>query len=545
VRELIAKLDGCTGGRAGEIVTEAGLERARCNAVTRRQAASLLEVAQGSARQVNPQRLGTVGAEAFPGYAYGHSQGIVQFGSAEPQAKIPFVVEAWARSDKKMKRTTLSAYVNRTPVTGAVDAARDKRDIDAFGCGLSHTIAQAPKDEQFNIWLNITTPYMPITSDGKEPNLEPFLDEIATAVGKAVRKARCPNAANKLTQKDVVLEHLDEAIASASGEGEYRFNERQIFYQLRPIVLEKTGQPLQIGNFKAILTDYENEHGEIPLMYREPRGSIYHPHRGETITLGTLMVEEYARPLWTFNKLLYIEKEGFSEALKDARWAERHDCALISSKGFSTRAARDLIDRLAEHDEDCTIYCVHDADAYGTMIYQTLQSATKARGARKVKIVNLGLEPWEADEMGLEIEDVEGGEKRKPVAEYVLDREDGDHWEEWLQTHRVELNAMTTPEFIAWLDRKMAKHGDGKLVPPPEVLTAELDKRIKDKVEDDIRERILREAGFEDQVAKAVATIKTPSGAALAKGVRRLFKQEPEREWRDAIEAEAGKRAKS
>ena len=31
-------------------------------------------------------------------------------------------------------------------------------------------------------------------------------------------------------------------------------------------------------------------------MYREPRGSIYHPHRGETITLGTLMVEDYERP---------------------------------------------------------------------------------------------------------------------------------------------------------------------------------------------------------------------------------------------------------
>jgi hypothetical protein len=28
----------------------------------------------------------------------------------------------------------------------------------------------------------------------------------------------------------------------------------------------------------------------IPLMYREPRGSITHPHRDETITLGTLMV---------------------------------------------------------------------------------------------------------------------------------------------------------------------------------------------------------------------------------------------------------------
>ena len=54
-------------------------------------------------------------------------------------------------------------------------------------------------------------------------------------------------------------------------------------------------------------------------MYREPRGSIYHPHRDETITLGTLMVEDYERPAWTFNKLVYIEKEGFSRGAEGRR----------------------------------------------------------------------------------------------------------------------------------------------------------------------------------------------------------------------------------
>jgi hypothetical protein len=214
----------------------------------------------------------------------------------------------------------------------------------------------------------------------------------------------------------------------------------------------------------------------------------------------------------------------------------------MSSKGFTTRAARDLVDKLAEHDEPCTIYCVHDADAYGTMIYQTFQEATKARGARKVRIVNLGLEPWEAVDEDLEVEEVEESEKHKPVAEYVLEREDGDYWDEWLQTHRVELNAMTTPEFIEWLDGKMEEHGDGKLVPPPDVLTAELDRRIEDKVRDDIRERILREACFEDQVTEAVAAIKKPSAADLAKSIKQLYQHEPEREWRDAIEAEVEKR---
>ena len=33
------------------------------------------------------------------------------------------------------------------------------------------------------------------------------------------------------------------------------------------------------------------------------------------------MVEEYERPAWTFNKMVYIEKEGANEALKEVRLA--------------------------------------------------------------------------------------------------------------------------------------------------------------------------------------------------------------------------------
>jgi hypothetical protein len=467
VRALVARLDGCTGGKAGEIVAAARLDRVRCQDVKRQQAIQLLEIARTHARPVNPQRLGQVGREAFPSYQYAFKLGTAEFGSTRPLAVIPYRVEAWARSTSgAVKRATddvrVSVLVNRTPITSEVNVWRDgARDLCLHGSGLSHSCSDAPKKGSYDITLNITTPHCPITSDGKAPNLEPFSDAIFGAIQEAMRKAqRAAPKDKKVSQKEVVLDNLDEAVARASGDGEYRFNERQIFYQLRPIVLEETGQELKIGNFKNILTDYENENGEIPDMYLEPRGSIYHPHRRETIPLGTLMVEEYERPVWTYNKLIYIEKEGFSEALKDNGWPERHDCALMSSKGFTTRAARDLVDKLAEQDEPVTIFCVHDADAFGTMIYETFQEETKARGARKVRIVNLGLEPWEAVQDGLEVEDLEKGNQRKPVANYVLEREDGEEWEDWLQTHRVELNAMTTPEFIEWLDRKMAEHGD-------------------------------------------------------------------------------------
>jgi hypothetical protein len=71
----------------------------------------------------------------------------------------------------------------------------------------------------------------------------------------------------------------------------------------------------------------------------------------------------------------------------------------------------------------------------------TAPGETKARGARKVEIINLGLEPWEALTMGLEIEPIEVKERRKPVAdyaaEYPCEEAEGD-WAEWLQTNRTK-----------------------------------------------------------------------------------------------------------
>jgi hypothetical protein len=533
VRELVAQLDGCSGGKAGEIVAGAGLSRATCSTVTRAQAEKLLRIARANARAPSPKRLGAIGPNLYRDMqAYACAYGNADFGAQDPLAKIPFVIEAWAYSERgAVKKTSLNASVNRTPVTGNIRASRDKRDIDVFGCGLHHTVASAPAETHFIIALNVIAPFVPITSDGKEPDLQPFLSEICRVIASAVRKARRPGAGST-SQKEIVLDNLDAIIADVSGGGEFRFNARQLFYALRPIVMQEIEEELKIGNFTSIITDYEEEHGEIAGMYREPRGSIYHPHRSETITLGTLMVEEYERPVWTYNKIVYIEKEGANEALKTVRWAERHDCAVISSKGYSTRAARDLIDKLADHDEPVTVFCVHDADAYGTMIYQTFQEATKARRARKIRIVNLGLEPWE--DMGLEVEAVAASERRKPIANYVTER--GPHWEEWLQTRRIELNAMTTPQFIAWLDAKMAEHGSGKLVPPAGVLMAELDRQIEQNVRATLTERILREAGLEDRIKTALAVIEKPSAAALAEGIVTSFEEQPDRQWRNHVE---------
>lgn len=84
--------------------------------------------------------------------------------------------------------------------------------------------------------------------------------------------------------------------------------------------MEEIEEELQYGNFGIVITDYESTIGkDLQGIYRDSRGTLYHPHTGDIIPLGTLDVERYKRPKWTFNKILYSEKEGFFEILKDEK----------------------------------------------------------------------------------------------------------------------------------------------------------------------------------------------------------------------------------
>ena len=200
-----------------------------------------------------------------------------------------------------------------------------------------------------------------------------------------------------------------------------------------------------------------------------------------------------------------------------------------------------------------TVFCVHDADAAGTMIYQTFQEATKARGARKIKIVNLGLEPWEALAMGLQSETVkESDGKYRPVADYIEERDrrarrTAATWAEWLQTNRIELNAMTDaaiPRSGSTQDGA-ARHDQADPADKRSI-AQELHQRVEDKIGAAITARVLREAHLDDQVAAAVAAIepKEPGGAELAKGIERMFEREQDRQWRDHVEAVAARLTK-
>jgi hypothetical protein len=97
----------------------------------------------------------------------------------------------------------------------------------------------------------------------------------------------------------------------------------------------------------------------------------------------------------------------------------------------------------------------------------------------------------------------------------------------------------SAPQFIEWLDDKIETDGVGKLIPPDDVLTAELETRLESKIRAAVTERILREARADEQIAAALAAIARPDATVLKAGIESLFGDEPEAEWRDHVETTA------
>jgi hypothetical protein len=532
VRDLIGNFDGCTGTRAGEIAD--GFQGRACNTLTRDEALILLKRARAVSRPVKAARLGKVG-DIFSNGSYASGEFIYKIdgGRSGISCEIPLIVEAWVFPEMD---AGFDISINKTPALAGQWVRFEKQKL-TLAAG-KWRLGEFPTKTPCHVAVNIQTPYMPITSDGKTPDLTALRTMIEQMVGKAIRKAKrgttLGQADGRVTLKDVVFDNVEHAAAVTSSDHRYRYSQRQLFYTMRNTLMQTFGKDPSFDTFAQYLTEYEAIYGEIKGMYRDPRGTVYHPHTGEEIPLGTLNVEDYKRPKWTFNKVLYAEKEGLFAILKAEHWAEKHDCLLMTSKGQASRAAKDLIDLLGDSDSDepLKFFCIHDADAAGTMIYQSLQEATAARERRSVEVINLGLDPQEAVAMGLQVEEPTYS-KRQPVAEYI----DTD-WAHWLQTHRVELNAMNSETFIGWLDAKFA--GLGKVKPPDEVVSDELADKVEEKLREQIRERILQDAGFEAQVEGRLQELKPKLVHAVEVGhvsgrIDSDLEANPTNQWREAV----------
>ncbi len=359
-------------------------------------------------------------------------------------------------------------------------------------------------------------------------------------------------AARGLSQKDAAAQVMEAAYLAASANGTLPATARQVMYAARPKIEALTsGRRLDDQYFcQTLLPDFMEEHGVDWDVVFDARGHFIEPHDGETVNLGTLGVRSYladirqakfeqanlnsARvstrgPDCSFGAVLFVEKEGFQPLFDRVGLAEHHDIAIMSTKGVSVTAARLLVDRMCSA-HSIPLLVLHDFDVAGFTILDTLRRDTRRyQFESDFEVIDLGLRLADVQAMGLQSEAAASSKSSAAAIRSRL-RNSGATPEEceFLVNQRVELNAMTSEQFVAFIKRKLAEHGVEKIVPSKQTLD-EAYQLFE-------RSRLLEEAydKAEADVEAEVADARAPRD--IKKRVTEILKKRPTLRWDAAVE---------
>jgi hypothetical protein len=361
-----------------------------------------------------------------------------------------------------------------------------------------------------------------------------------------------------ISLKDAARDVMRQAYMQASANGTLTANPRQIMYCARPEILKIAEKDHLDSQYfcQNLLPEYVREHpGECASwdICWDDRGHFVEPHTGKSFGVGTLNVRDYVAsfaspafkeagfagariktsgPEGRYTAVLYIEKEGFTPILERARVANKFDIAIMSCKGMSVTAARQLIDRTCAR-YGIPLLILHDFDASGFSIAKTLCSDTRRYSYRSCfKTIDLGLRLTDVQELGLISEPVSFGNvsPNKIRTRLRLNGATDDEITFLMEGQRVELNAMHSDEFVAFVERKLTEAGIAKVVPAKDQLAEAYrlfakSKRIEEAVETAIEELSDEETAVPDD---------------LEARVRAYLAEHPNEPWQNAVRDAAG-----
>ena len=320
---FVLQLDRCKSREVGRLVTDSFGKGRLCRDVSRPEAAALLTLLRRDDQAaIKPKQLGTMGRDAWrherliDGYAC--EEGTFETGRGV-SAQIPFLVEAWAATcepptddaedNDDVQVDIVGFTINRSPAIVDSDATRTGRSRNVW-LTLGETNCQLTVPlGAFDFAVNITSPYVPILSDNKSPSLDCFEEAIIKAVEAAIRRSNRNNAPvlfvrkeravdvidddeeedekpERIFQRTAILQVLPEAI-ERSGAGGYEFSQRSLYYRVRILIKAIIAADPTYNYFCSVLTDYENDTGEIEKLIRDTRGVYVEPHGGELTQMGT------------------------------------------------------------------------------------------------------------------------------------------------------------------------------------------------------------------------------------------------------------------
>lgn len=364
------------------------------------------------------------------------------------------------------------------------------------------------------------------------------------------RSLRLIKSVSRVSQKAAAFEIMEEAYMKASSNGALPAKTRQIMYAARDHIQTMTGEALSDRYFTGTLwPEYERKfqpewaHNVI----FDARGHLHEPHADRGLPLGTSEVRKYitdtapldfvasqltapkaktSGPDQRYQAVLHIEKEGFDALISAFHLAEHYDIANMSTKGFSSVAARELIDHLCG-DLGLPLFVMHDFDKAGIEIMHSLTHDNARYGFRnQITPIDVGLRLHQVEALNLESE-AAARSKTHPgkIRQGLLEIGASEAEAEFLLERRVELNALTSRQFLDLIEGALQDTGIEKIVPSTDSL-GEMYRRQRQH--EDLQE------AFKAQIAE------TPHGAYaipadLEQRVRDYLQANPAASWDKAV----------
>ena len=354
----------------------------------------------------------------------------------------------------------------------------------------------------------------------------------------------------KVSQKEIVFEVLPQAIRNAGT----NFSRRDLYYATRPLAYAhdgwQSGKTLGYDYFsQRLLTECQEMHGPIAGLWSDARGHLLEPHTGKSVALGTREVAAYVFPEYTFDKILYVEKEGELSKLKAAKLAERYDMALCSGKGQPNEAVRTLFERA--EGGDYQLFVFHDADLDGYDIARVMAEETRRMPGYSVDVVDIGLSVEDAVEMGLEPEpffrkkDISPELHRRlsPLAKWYLYQRHP--LRSCISGERFELNAiLPDTRRIEYIERKLEENGvRGKVIPPDDALKARSEAMYRKKVGGWVDEAIAELLQSDELKMNTAKELQERFGLEGARGwIEEGFENDRSKSWSGVLDEKLEKR---
>jgi len=527
----------------------------------------LLAVLKDATRPVKPADLGIIGRhhleDAFDTYGanlasfkYRKVTGITD--------DVPWLIEAAFAWCPKAEARALVTGCNWTPSLGET--------FDGLAAHLE--VLRVSFNDPVMVAVHLAYPAAIFTDKGKTELALPVEIEDAwqeavskvTAIWTKQKKAEDRNASARARREAKLARKGDhgkvkraayavmvEAYLAASAKGTLPANARQVMYAARRDILEVTGEPrLDDGYFtQTLLPDFQNDHPDLTAGWDiayDDRGHLIEPHTDRVIGLGTLAVREYigackapaivsaaikdahivtVGPSGRFGGLVYIEKEGFQALFTAVQLAKRFDLAIMSSKGMSVTAARELAEAICSKYK-IPLYILHDFDKAGMSIAASFERSNRRYTfTEKFKVFDLGLrldDVCHEDLLGFSEPHTDRGSHEARAKN--MERNGATPKEiEFLLHRRVELNAFTSDRFVAYIERKLAEHGVRKIVPS---------KALLQQTYRAVAHSDLAKPGIERAIAEATKT-RVAVPLDLQERVNAFLEDNPECPWDVAV----------